>query len=164
MGRYRYFQKREEWKVTDVLFNPMVMMMVLPLLIFTILPKMMQVKHFSIIWNRLNKLTLCNENCSRHNKLDLHENNEILIYWKKKSFRILKLKRKWRRCRPRWTCRASYLKYQNYLLTCSVVLQLHRRRNPPPRERDNNEILVMTWRVYLVNLSNFKLWVTIMNF
>jgi len=42
MGRYRYFQKREEWKVTDVLFNPMVMMMVLPLLIFTILPKMMQ--------------------------------------------------------------------------------------------------------------------------
>jgi len=41
-GRYRYFQKREEWKVTDVLFNPMVMMMVLPLLLVTLLPKMMQ--------------------------------------------------------------------------------------------------------------------------
>jgi len=42
LGRYRYFQKREEWKVTDVLFNPMVMMMVLPLLLVTVLPKMMQ--------------------------------------------------------------------------------------------------------------------------
>jgi len=41
-GKYRYFQKREEWKVTDVLFNPMVMMMVLPLLLVTVLPKMMQ--------------------------------------------------------------------------------------------------------------------------
>ena len=43
MGKFRYFQKREEWKVTDVLFNPMVMMMLLPLLLVTILPKMMQV-------------------------------------------------------------------------------------------------------------------------
>jgi len=42
LGRFRYFQKREEWKVTDILFNPMVMMMVLPLLLVTILPKMMQ--------------------------------------------------------------------------------------------------------------------------
>lgn len=42
MGKFRYFQKREEWKVTDVLFNPMVMMMLLPLLLVTILPKMMQ--------------------------------------------------------------------------------------------------------------------------
>jgi len=41
-GKYRYFQKREEWKITDVLFNPMVMMMVLPLLLVTLLPKMMQ--------------------------------------------------------------------------------------------------------------------------
>lgn len=41
-GKFRYFQKREEWKITDVLFNPMVMMMVLPLLLVTLLPKMMQ--------------------------------------------------------------------------------------------------------------------------
>merc|ERR1712013_827739 len=27
LGKFRYFQKREEWKVTDVLFNPMLMMM-----------------------------------------------------------------------------------------------------------------------------------------
>merc|ERR1712014_206275 len=40
LGKYRYFEKREEWKVTDVLFNPMVMMM--PLLLITVLPKMMQ--------------------------------------------------------------------------------------------------------------------------
>merc|ERR1712037_848360 len=40
LGRFRYFQKREEWKVTDVLFNPMLMMMVMPLLLITDLPKM----------------------------------------------------------------------------------------------------------------------------
>ena len=42
LGKYRYYEKREEWKVTDVLFNPMVMMMVMPLLLITVLPKMMQ--------------------------------------------------------------------------------------------------------------------------
>jgi len=42
LGRFRFFQKREEWKITDVLFNPMVMMMVMPLLLITVLPKMMQ--------------------------------------------------------------------------------------------------------------------------
>ncbi len=41
LGRNSYFQKREEWKVTDMLMNPMVMMMVLPLLLITVLPKMM---------------------------------------------------------------------------------------------------------------------------
>jgi len=45
LGKFRYFQKREEWKVTDVLFNPMLMMMVMPLLLITVLPKMMQVTH-----------------------------------------------------------------------------------------------------------------------
>merc|ERR1712203_662810 len=42
LGKFRYFEKREEWKVTDVLFNPMLMMMVMPLLLITVLPKMMQ--------------------------------------------------------------------------------------------------------------------------
>merc|ERR1719264_2204542 len=41
LGKYRYFQKREEWKVTDMLMNPMILMMVLPLLLITVLPKMM---------------------------------------------------------------------------------------------------------------------------
>ena len=40
-GRFKYFEKREEWKVTDMLMNPMVIMMVLPLLLITVLPKMM---------------------------------------------------------------------------------------------------------------------------
>merc|ERR1712058_84731 len=42
LGKFRYFEKREEWKIADVLFNPMVMMMVMPLLLITVLPKMMQ--------------------------------------------------------------------------------------------------------------------------
>ena len=41
MGRYSYFHKREEWKITDMLMNPMILMMVLPLLLITVLPKMM---------------------------------------------------------------------------------------------------------------------------
>merc|ERR1712189_83528 len=42
LGKYRYYEKREESKITDVLFNPMMMMMVMPLLLVTVLPKMMQ--------------------------------------------------------------------------------------------------------------------------
>ena len=40
-GQFKYFQMRETWKVTDFLFNPMVLMMVLPLLLIMVLPKMM---------------------------------------------------------------------------------------------------------------------------
>merc|ERR1739836_124913 len=40
-GRFKYFQAREEWKITDMLMSPMVLMMVLPLLLITVLPKMM---------------------------------------------------------------------------------------------------------------------------
>lgn len=39
--KLNYFQKREEWKISDVLMNPMILMMVLPLLLVTVLPKMM---------------------------------------------------------------------------------------------------------------------------
>ncbi|KAJ8924184.1 hypothetical protein NQ315_006975 [Exocentrus adspersus] len=41
LGRVKYFQVREQWRITDLLFNPMIMMMVLPLLLIMILPKMM---------------------------------------------------------------------------------------------------------------------------
>lgn len=41
VGKLRYFQIREQWRLTDFLFNPMVIMMVLPLLLIMILPKMM---------------------------------------------------------------------------------------------------------------------------
>ncbi|XP_072381368.1 ER membrane protein complex subunit 7 homolog [Diabrotica undecimpunctata] len=41
LGKTRYFQLREQWRITDLLFNPMIMMMVLPLLLVMVLPKMM---------------------------------------------------------------------------------------------------------------------------
>lgn len=41
LGRTKYFQIREQWRITDFLFNPMVLMMVLPLFLIMILPKMM---------------------------------------------------------------------------------------------------------------------------
>jgi ER membrane protein complex subunit 7 len=41
LTRFRYFQQREQWKITDFLFSPMVLMMLLPLLLMLILPKMM---------------------------------------------------------------------------------------------------------------------------
>uniref|UniRef100_A0A182J0X8 ER membrane protein complex subunit 7 beta-sandwich domain-containing protein n=1 Tax=Anopheles atroparvus TaxID=41427 RepID=A0A182J0X8_ANOAO len=41
LTRFRYFQQREQWKITDFLFNPMVLMMILPLGIMLILPKIM---------------------------------------------------------------------------------------------------------------------------
>lgn len=41
LAKFRYFQVREQWRLTDFLFNPMVIMMVLPLLFIMVLPKMM---------------------------------------------------------------------------------------------------------------------------
>ena len=41
LTRFRYFQQREQWKVTDFMFNPMFLMMVLPVLLLFILPKIM---------------------------------------------------------------------------------------------------------------------------
>lgn len=38
---FRYFQQREQWKITDFLFSPMVLMMVLPLILLVLLPKIM---------------------------------------------------------------------------------------------------------------------------
>jgi hypothetical protein len=38
---FKYFQVRETWRITDFLFNPMVLMMVVPLLLIMVLPKMM---------------------------------------------------------------------------------------------------------------------------
>lgn len=41
LGKTRYFQMREQWRLTDFLFSPMVLMMVLPLVLIMILPKVM---------------------------------------------------------------------------------------------------------------------------
>jgi len=40
LTRIKYFQTREQWKITDFLFSPMVLMMVLPLVLMILLPKM----------------------------------------------------------------------------------------------------------------------------
>jgi len=40
-GKPVYFQSREQWRVTDFLFNPMVLTMVVPLLLIMVLPKLM---------------------------------------------------------------------------------------------------------------------------
>lgn len=36
----RYFRMREQWRVTDFLMNPMVLMMVVPFLLIMVLPKL----------------------------------------------------------------------------------------------------------------------------
>ncbi|ENN70674.1 ER membrane protein complex subunit 7 [Dendroctonus ponderosae] len=41
LGKTRYFQTREQWRITDFLFNPMVMMMLFPVLLIMILPRLM---------------------------------------------------------------------------------------------------------------------------
>ncbi|XP_063921639.1 ER membrane protein complex subunit 7 [Zophobas morio] len=41
LAKTRYFQVREQWRITDFIFNPMVLMMVLPLLLVMLLPKLM---------------------------------------------------------------------------------------------------------------------------
>lgn len=41
VGKIKYFQTREQWRVTDLLFNPMVLMMVAPLFLIMILPRLM---------------------------------------------------------------------------------------------------------------------------
>ena len=44
-GPFKYFQAREEWKVTDILMNPTVIMMVLPpLLLITVLQSINKVR------------------------------------------------------------------------------------------------------------------------
>lgn len=54
---FRYFQVREQWRVTDFLFNPMVLMMILPLVLIMILPKMMNDPEARKDMEQLNSLT-----------------------------------------------------------------------------------------------------------
>ncbi|XP_043277472.1 ER membrane protein complex subunit 7 homolog [Venturia canescens] len=57
---FRYFQVREQWRVTDFLFNPMVLMMILPLLLIGVLPKMMNDPETKKGMEQLNNLTSYN--------------------------------------------------------------------------------------------------------
>lgn len=40
VGPYRYFMQREQWRLTDTLMNPMVLMTILPLALMMILPRL----------------------------------------------------------------------------------------------------------------------------
>jgi len=40
LGKTKYFAMREEWRASDVLYNPMIWMMVMPLLLVSVLPKL----------------------------------------------------------------------------------------------------------------------------
>ncbi|CAG0924289.1 unnamed protein product [Notodromas monacha] len=41
LGASRYFQAREQWRIQDLIYSPMVLMMVLPLIFIVVLPKLM---------------------------------------------------------------------------------------------------------------------------
>ncbi|XP_044739012.1 ER membrane protein complex subunit 7 [Chrysoperla carnea] len=72
MGRMRYFQVREQWRVTDFLFNPMVLMMVLPLVLIMILPKMMSDPETKKEMEQFGSLT---------GKFEMPEMSEIMTTW-----------------------------------------------------------------------------------
>ncbi|EFN72729.1 UPF0480 protein C15orf24-like protein [Camponotus floridanus] len=60
LAPFRYFQVREQWRMTDFLFNPMVLMMVLPLLLIMVLPKIMNDPETRKEMEQLNNLTIYN--------------------------------------------------------------------------------------------------------
>lgn len=60
LAPFRYFQVREQWRLTDFLFNPMVLMMVLPLVLIMILPKIMNDPETRKEMEQLNNLTIYN--------------------------------------------------------------------------------------------------------
>lgn len=68
LHRLRYFQIREQWRATDFLYSPMVLMMVLPLLIIMILPKVMNDPETRREMEHLNSLT----------RYDMPEMSEVL--------------------------------------------------------------------------------------
>jgi len=60
LAPFRYFQVREQWRLTDFLFNPMVLMMVLPLILIMVLPKIMNDPETRKEMEQLNNLTIYN--------------------------------------------------------------------------------------------------------
>ncbi|XP_014204652.1 ER membrane protein complex subunit 7 [Copidosoma floridanum] len=54
---FRYFQVREQWRVTDFLFNPMVLMMILPLFLLMVAPRIMNDPEAKKDMEQLNSLT-----------------------------------------------------------------------------------------------------------
>ncbi|XP_057334968.1 ER membrane protein complex subunit 7 [Microplitis mediator] len=57
---FRYFQIREQWRVADFLFSPMVLMMILPLLLIMLIPKVMNDPETRKELDQFNSLTSYN--------------------------------------------------------------------------------------------------------
>ncbi|XP_077984350.1 endoplasmic reticulum membrane protein complex subunit 7-like [Glandiceps talaboti] len=74
-GLASYFQKREQWKVTDFLMNPMVLMMVLPLVLLFILPKMMNAQDPEVQKEMQSSMSMLTP------KQDLPDMSEVLTGW-----------------------------------------------------------------------------------
>jgi len=70
LAPFRYFQIREQWRITDLLFSPMVMMMILPLVLIMILPKLMSDPETQ---KEMQELTMP--------KYDMPEVSEMLTSW-----------------------------------------------------------------------------------
>uniref|UniRef100_A0A8D8QUJ5 ER membrane protein complex subunit 7 n=1 Tax=Cacopsylla melanoneura TaxID=428564 RepID=A0A8D8QUJ5_9HEMI len=68
VGKIKYFQTREQWRATDLLFNPMVLMMVAPLFLIMILPRLMNDPETRKEMEQLQSMT----------KLDVPEMSEML--------------------------------------------------------------------------------------
>lgn len=69
LGKTRYFQVREQWRLTDFLFSPMVLMMVLPLVLIMILPKVMNDPETKKEMEQISSLT---------NKFDMPEVSDMV--------------------------------------------------------------------------------------
>lgn len=71
LGKFRFFQAREQWRMTDFLFNPMILMMVLPLLLIMVLPKMMSDPDTKKEMEQFSSLT----------KFEMPEMSELVTSW-----------------------------------------------------------------------------------
>uniref|UniRef100_A0A1B6EB66 ER membrane protein complex subunit 7 beta-sandwich domain-containing protein n=1 Tax=Clastoptera arizonana TaxID=38151 RepID=A0A1B6EB66_9HEMI len=68
LGQVHYFQVREQWRLIDFIFNPMVLMMVLPLLLIMVVPRIMNDPETRKEMEQLNSLT----------KYDMPEMSEVI--------------------------------------------------------------------------------------
>ncbi|XP_017487708.1 PREDICTED: ER membrane protein complex subunit 7-like [Rhagoletis zephyria] len=72
---FKYFQVRESWKATDFLFNPMVLMMVLPLFFIMVLPRMINPNDLEAQKKELQNLPKLND------MSELPELSEMMTNW-----------------------------------------------------------------------------------
>jgi hypothetical protein len=74
-GKIGYFQQREQWRITDLLMNPMVLMMILPFLMIMVLPKLINTQDPETQKEMQSQMNMLNP------KQNLPEISEILTSW-----------------------------------------------------------------------------------